>query len=238
MWKAVVAVCFMMIQTMYIQFTDIPVLTEKSEQQQIIIMAPELQNEIMSDLRPMIYKRQTFPKRTNIKIDEEPNIEEKYIIDVTEEEVFYLEALICAEIGDLPEEEQIATAATIINRVQSSNSDFSKLNTLTDVIFQKNQYSTVKDGKIYKRETEVTPEMIKEVTKNAVQRALKGEDPTEELLKEKAYSLGLDVEKYVENGATFFYSPRWSSTQAMAARANIKVKVQYGEHIYYTYWDR
>ena len=109
---------------------------------------------------------------------------------------------------------------------------------LTDVIFQKNQYSTVKDGKIYKRETEVTPEMIKEVTKNAVQRALKGEDPTEELLKEKAYSLGLDVEKYVENGATFFYSPRWSSTQAMAARANIKVKVQYGEHIYYTYWDR
>ena len=164
-------------------------------------------------------------------------IEKEYVFDVTDEEVTWLECLVAAEDGNEQEDYQVAVAASILNRLESQSHDFKNLLTLEDVIFQNNQYSTVRDGKFYHNSTEIIEEMVSEETKSAVQRALYGEDPTEALLKEEAERLGLDVEQYVGNGATFFYSPQWCSEEVLSARRNIKVKIQYGDHIFYAYWD-
>ena len=72
----------------------------------------------------------------------------------------------------------------------------------------------------------------------ATERALNGEDPTEQLLWEEAVRLGLDPEVYAAGGAKYFYNPNACSEAALAERANIKCKVQIGNHVFYKVWDK
>lgn len=137
-----------------------------------------------------------------------------------------------AEAGIESKEGQIAVAAVILNREESSNYPDS----FYEVIFQKNQFSPVIDGEIYNDGKVVCYETIPQETIEAVKKALNGEDPTEQLLWKEAERLGLDPEKYAKGGALYFYDPRYCSQSILAERANIRVKVQIGNHIFYKVW--
>lgn len=152
---------------------------------------------------------------------------------MTQEEELLFERLVFAEAGIEDEEAQLAVAAVILNRIESSQFP----NTLKEVAFQKYQFSCVKNERIYVNSKEVTQDMISEETKNAVQRALDGEDPTEEALRENAKELGLDEEKFASGGALYFYNPSACSKKALEKRASISVKVKFDSQNFYKIWD-
>lgn len=105
---------------------------------------------------------------------------------------------------------------------------------------QRNNSKLADNEKIYimtENPYEVTLDMIPESTKNAVHRALMGEDPTEEALRAEARRLGIDEEQYAEGGALFFYNPNACGTNALEEREGIKVKVSLGLHTFYKVWD-
>lgn len=137
-----------------------------------------------------------------------------------------------AEAGNQTMEQQIAAAATILNRVQSDKFP----NSIQGVIHQKGQFASTKDGHIYSCGKTVDFSKVPETTKEAARRALYGEDPTENWLRKEAKRLGLNTEKYASGGALYFYSPEFTSSEELAARTNIKCKVQNGGHIFYKVW--
>lgn len=140
-----------------------------------------------------------------------------------------------AESGLEQIEGQIAVAAVIINRQE--NSKFP--DTYEGVMNQSGAFSSVRNGEIYIMTSNpyvLDYEDIPDKTIEATQRALSGEDPTEELLWNEAVRLGLDPEEYAAGGALFFYNPQACSDEALAERANIKCKVQIGNHIFYKVW--
>ena len=53
---------------------------------------------------------------------------------------------------------------------------------------------------------------------------------------EKKPRLGLNSENYASGGALYFYSPEFTNSSELAARSNIKCKVQKGGHIFYKVW--
>lgn len=137
-----------------------------------------------------------------------------------------------AEAGNQTEEQQVATAATILNRVESNIFP----NTIKEVIMQKGQFASTRNGHIYACGKTVDFSKVPDVTKEAARRALNGEDPTENWLRKEAQRLGLSSEKYASAGALYFYSPEYTSSSELAARTNIKCKVQKGGHVFYKVW--
>lgn len=137
-----------------------------------------------------------------------------------------------AEAGNQTEEQQVATAATILNRVESNIFP----NTIKEVIMQKGQFASTRNGHIYACGKTVDFSKVPDVTKEAARRALNGEDPTENWLRKEAQMLGLSSEKYASGGALYFYSPEYTSSSELAARTNIKCKVQKGGHVFYKVW--
>lgn len=177
-------------------------------------------------------------QRNNSKLRETEKTEEKeeeFIVDLTQDELETFYMLVFAEDGIEDEDTQVAVAATFLNRMLSDSfsSDF------YEVLYQDNAFSSVHNEKIYimtDNPYEVTLDMIPESTKNAVHRALMGEDPTEEALRAEARRLGLDEEYYAQGGALYFYSPSACSQEALAARESIQVKVKIGLQYYYKVW--
>ncbi|HHW13863.1 MAG TPA: spore cortex-lytic protein [Firmicutes bacterium] len=98
------------------------------------------------------------------------------MIPVTEEERLLLAKLVMAEAGNEPLDGQVAVAAVVVNRVRHAG--FPK--TVTGVIQEPGQFKAVELGRLDKLVP--GPEALE-----AVERALKGEDPT--------------------HGALFFYNP-------------------------------
>ena len=137
-----------------------------------------------------------------------------------------------AEAGNQTEEQQVATAATILNRVESNIFP----NTIKEVIMQKGQFASTRNGHIYACGKTVDFSKVPDVTKEAARRALNGEDPTENWLRKEAKRLGLNSENYASGGALYFYSPKFTSPSELVARSNIKCKVQKGGHIFYKVW--
>ena len=189
----------------------------------------------------------TEPTETTIEatetICEETYVEETYIVETTETQAESDKEfedrcrLTYAEARGECIEGQIAVAATILNREE--NAGFP--NTFYGVMNDPWQFSPVWNGEIHVNRgscyTVLGYEEVSEQTIEAVQRALDGEDPTEQLLWEEAERLGLDPVKYAEGGALYFYNPAGCDWQQQAYRANIKVKVQIGNHIFYKVWD-
>ena len=137
-----------------------------------------------------------------------------------------------AEAGNQTEEQQVAAAATILNRVGSSIFP----NTIKEVIMQRGQFASTKNGHIYACGKTVDFSKVPDMTKEAARRALNGEDPTENWLRKEAKQLGLNSEKYASGGALYFYSPEFTSSSELVARSNIKCKVQKGGHVFYKVW--
>lgn len=142
-----------------------------------------------------------------------------------------------AESGLEDEIGQVAVAATIIHRQYSpefrADGDFYQV--------MNNGFSSVRNGEIYIMTSNpyvLYYEDVPERTIRATERALNGEDPTEQLLWEEAERLGLDPEVYAAGGAKYFYNPNVCSEAALAERANIKCKVQIGNHVFYKVWDQ
>lgn len=137
-----------------------------------------------------------------------------------------------AEAGNQTLEQQIAAAATILNRVQSDKFP----NSIQEVIHQKGQFASTKDGHIYVCGKTVDFSNVPDMTKEAARRALSGEDPTENWLRKEAKRLGLDPKKYASGGALYFYSPEFTSSEELALRTGIRCKVQKGGHVFYKIW--
>ncbi len=142
-----------------------------------------------------------------------------------------------AESGLEDEIGQVAVAATIIHRQYSpefrADGDFYNV--------MNNGFSSVRNGEIYIMTSNpyvLYYEDVPERTIRATERALNGEDPIEQLLWEEAERLGLDPEVYAAGGAKYFYNPNVCSEAALAERANIKCKVQIGNHVFYKVWDQ
>lgn len=89
------------------------------------------------------------------------------VINLNDEEVMLLSKLVAGEARGESYEGQVAVAAVVINRVKDSRFP----NSLEGVIYQKNAFSVVKNGKIYAEPTSSTY--------RAAQEAIYGSDPTD-----------------------------------------------------------
>ena len=137
-----------------------------------------------------------------------------------------------AEAGNQTLEQQLAVAAVILNRVESESFP----NTIQEVISQKGQFSSVKGGTVMAFGKPVDFAEIPESCVQAAERALAGEDPTEELLRQEAISKGLNPDEYARGGALYFYNPDYCGSSEIEMRNGIQVKVEYGDHIFYKVW--
>lgn len=168
----------------------------------------------------------------------EQQVQEAQVQDYSETKEFQDRCrLTYAESGLEDEIGQVAVAATIIHRQYSpefrADGDFYNV--------MNNGFSSVRNGEIYIMTSNPYVLYYKDVperTIRATERALNGEDPTEQLLWEEAVRLGLDPEVYAAGGAKYFYNPNVCSEAALAERANIKCKVQIGNHVFYKVWDQ
>jgi len=109
------------------------------------------------------------------------------------DEVALLARVINAEARGEPYLGQVAVGAVIMNRVKSPEFP----NTITGVIYQKGQFSSVTDGQInkaFENEAQV---------KKAAQEAYNGSDPT--------------------NGALFFYNAKTTKSKWLYTRPTLKV---------------
>ena len=189
---------------------------------------PELPFE--EEFRVHMDKNRMLQKEQAEEIVEEPK--ERFELSAKEKE--YLILLTYVEAGNQDEEGQIAVAATILNRLESPEFP----NSIEEIAFQRTQFSSTKNGKFHIGEKVQTIEMVPEKTRIAVEKAIEGEDPTVEMLREEADALGIsDTEKYVGKGALYFYNPRACKGTALEARARIKEKAAIEDHTFYTYWD-
>lgn len=169
--------------------------------------------------------------------DNHRNLEDNVSTDsLIEDDFFKLLCLITyAESGLEEEIGQISVAATILNRIENPNFP----NSLKEVIEYPGAFSSVHNGDIYIMCDEpylLGYEDVPEVTKEAVRRAINGEDPTEQLLREEAWRLGLSEDEFSEGGALFFYNPRACGKSALQERECIKVQVKIGNHNFYKVW--
>lgn len=108
-------------------------------------------------------------------------------------DVALLARVINAEARGEPYQGQVAVGAVIMNRVESAEFP----NTITGVVYQKGQFSSVTDGQINK------PFENEAQVKKAAQEAYNGADPT--------------------NGALFFYNAKTTKSKWLYTRPTLKV---------------
>lgn len=210
----------------------------------IKIEETESESEILKKIDSMVVRAKFLVKpillettaetETEAETEAEPekeNLRSKYFSSRDDYERLCM--LTHAESGLEDFEGRVAVAAVIINRLEDSEFP----DTFWEVMTERNQFSSVKNGKIFICGEEITFEDVTQETIDAVERALGGEDPTEELLSNKARQKGEDVIEYAEGGALYFYNPEPLKRKALSERANIKVKIAIDHHIFYKVWD-
>lgn len=171
-------------------------------------------------------------EKSDAELEEENSILTLGMKDYSESDYELLCEITYAEAGNQTEEQQVAAAATILNRVESSIFP----DTIKEVIMQRGQFASTRNGHIYACGKVVDFSKVPDMTKEAARKALNGEDPTENWLRKEAKRLGLNSEKYASGGALYFYSPEFTSSSELVARTNIKCKVQKGGHVFYKVW--
>lgn len=118
--------------------------------------------------------------------------------DLSETDIFWLVRVISAESRGEPLLGQVAVGAVVLNRVRSEQFP----NDIKGVVFQKNQFSVVDDGSIYRAPVSSAY--------TAARLALRGCDPT--------------------NGSLYFYNPRLvSSTNWIRSRTAVTT---IGRHLF------
>ncbi|NMB01206.1 MAG: LysM peptidoglycan-binding domain-containing protein [Firmicutes bacterium] len=121
---------------------------------------------------------------------------EGYVIEITAKEKELLARVVCAEARGESFEGQVAVAAVVINRVKSNRFP----NSVWEVLHQSGQFTPVEQGTL--------PHNASVSCIDAVERALRGDDPT--------------------GGALFFYNP--VTTQAADYWATKPVIKRIGNH--------
>lgn len=71
---------------------------------------------------------------------------EGYLIEVTPEEIDLMARVVMSEASTLSSDAKQAIATTIVNRVRDKESDFRNQNTVTEVVYHVNAYSTSDNG--------------------------------------------------------------------------------------------
>lgn len=112
---------------------------------------------------PIIY---ADTKKVDSIDEKRKELSEMQVINITNDELLLLSRLIAGEARGESYEGQLAVAAVVINRVKDDRFP----DNIKDVIYQKNAFSVVQDGKI---NTNITESSLK-----AAQEALYGKDPT------------------------------------------------------------
>lgn len=97
---------------------------------------------------------------------EDDEYKKEAVINLNDDEIMLLSKLVAGEARGESYEGQVAVAAVVINRLKDSRFPDS----LEGVIYQKNAFSVVKNGRIYAEPTSSTY--------RAAQEALYGKDPT------------------------------------------------------------
>ena len=97
---------------------------------------------------------------------EDGEYKKEAVINLNDDEIMLLSKLVAGEARGESYEGQVAVAAVVINRLKDSRFPDS----LEGVIYQKNAFSVVKNGRIYAEPTSSTY--------RAAQEALYGKDPT------------------------------------------------------------
>lgn len=164
-------------------------------------------------------------------IEQELNITSVNYIP-TEEEREYAYKIALAEASTQGNMGQTLVINVAINNMRKNN-----LKNLIEEFESQGRYSSVKCGEVYNNGRIVNVSDVPDDIKQAVEDAFQY-DYSEEMLRKEAESLGITDTKYWEGGATYFYNPNACSERQNNLRANIKVKVQYGAHIFYRYWDK
>ena len=106
----------------------------------------------------------TYDKK--VEENKETEKEPKEVISITNDELYLLSKLVSSEARGESYEGQVAVAAVVINRVLDSRFP----DNIKDVIYQKNAFSVVNNGEIYKSPTDSAYKAARE--------ALYGSDPT------------------------------------------------------------
>lgn len=121
---------------------------------------------------------------------------------LSDDDLYLLAKLITAEAQGEPYEGQVAVGAVVLNRVKSPQFP----NTIKEVIYQKNQFSSV---------PKLPKTVPTESALRAAEDAMRGKDPSK--------------------GALFFYNPRLSSLEGLRffATANLTKTVEIGNHIFF-----
>lgn len=139
-----------------------------------------------------VYATKTDASSTNSKTPTDQSSKSKTSKSGSDD-VSLLARVINAEARGEPYLGQVAVGAVIMNRVESAEFP----NTISGVVYQKGQFSSVTDGQInkpFENETQV---------KKAAQEAYNGSDPT--------------------NGALFFYNAKTTKSKWLYTRPTLKV---------------
>lgn len=189
------------------------------------------------EMRIVSYKA----KMENIKVEriaikEEAKQENAERINLSEEDKLLLAKAIYAEAGICGVEEQEAVGITILNRAKQWNCS------IYEVLTAPGQFSTVINGKpsmiVNKTVIPIEKEHITAQVWEVVERLSEGkETEVEKLLRAEAEKLGLDVEKYAEDGPLYFYNPDAVSQKQLDSRKDVKCSVRIGYQVFYKFWD-
>lgn len=126
-------------------------------------MMKELNNDSFSLMNYSVKQKNICKQKEQDNIED---INQKQVINLTDEQLNLLSKLIAAEARGESYEGQVAVAAVVLNRVQDERFPDS----IEGVIYQKNAFSVVKNGYIYENATEESYKAAKD--------ALYGNDPT------------------------------------------------------------
>lgn len=176
------------------------VLQKKKEEQQEYTMPQEVvdYNKLYTEkLMKRVQKAQVVAASVQ-EPKEEPKKKEvkKESKSYTDEDLYWLSRVVSSEAKGEPAKGQIAVANVVLNRVQSGEYPDS----IKEVVFQKKQFSSVRDKSIYKEPTEEAIESAK--------KALEGE-------------------RVVDEDVMFFYNPKIATSRWLDTR---KKAVDIGSH--------
>ena len=185
-----------------------------------IVNENELQTQIITENIEM----QKVSKETILELKVVKNYQP------TEEERQFAYKIAFAEAGVEGSVGQTLVINAAINNMRKNG-----FSSLIEEFKAEGRYQSVKNGEVYNSGKVVTE--VPDSVKVAVDLAFEY-DYSEAILKQQAENLGITDSKYWEGGATYFYNPEYCSERQNKLREKIKVKFQYGDHIFYRYWDK
>lgn len=183
----------------------------------------------LENLRVKNTENDTSKLETSIEDIQEFKVSENYT--PTEEERQFAYKIAFAEAGT-----EGSIGQTLVINVAINNMKKNGLSSLIEEFKAEGRYQSVINGEVYNAGKVVNLSDVPQEVKEAVDEAFKY-DYSEQILKQQAETLGITDPKYWKGGAMYFYNPAACSERQNNLRENVKVKFQYGNHIFYCYWD-